>query len=109
MRTIPVDTAPATLLCATAPKPKIKDLATGEVATDRETGASLYTLGIVFLAGGQGEIIAVTVPEPGLGKGINQGAQLSVNALVAIPWENVRDGQMKHGIAFRAAAVTVRG
>ncbi|GCD98337.1 SCO3933 family regulatory protein [Embleya hyalina] len=108
MRSIPVDTSAAMLMCATEPQVKLKDLKTGEVSTDRDTGATLYTVGIVFIANGAADVVKVTVPEPGLPNGLTAGSPLVLTGLVALPWENNMGGQMRHGVAFRASAVALK-
>lgn len=108
MRRIPVDTSHAMLMIATEPQPKFKDRETGEIATDRETGASLYTVGVVFIADGAADVLQVTVPEPGIPSGLTAGAPITVTGLGAIPWENNFNGQARHGITFRASALTVK-
>jgi hypothetical protein len=39
-------------------------------------------------------------------EGLTLGAPVSLPGLVARPWESVFNGQQRHGIAYRAAAVT---
>src|SRR3954454_5519354 len=97
MRSIPVDTSSAMLMCATEPQVKLKDLKTGEVSTDRDTGAALYTLGVVFIANGAADVVKVTVAETGLANGLTAGSPLTLTGLVARPWENNMGGQMRHG------------
>ncbi|MEU8353670.1 hypothetical protein AB0C60_31160, partial [Streptomyces sp. NPDC048845] len=63
MRQIPVDTSAATVMVAQPPQPKIRDRRTGEVATDAETGATMMTVGVMFAANGEAEILTVAVPE----------------------------------------------
>jgi hypothetical protein len=36
------------------------------------------------------------------------GAAVAFTALTASPWENTFNGQNRHGIAFRAAALTAK-
>jgi hypothetical protein len=110
MRSIPVDTSTAMLLCATEPKPKVKNLETGEIAKDRETGADMWTVGLVYIANGAADVIQVSVPQPGVPANLASGTpNLAVTGLVAVPWEANHDGRARHGIAFRAAAITVKG
>ena len=78
MRTIRVETSAATILLTEAPEPKVRDRQTGEIAKDATSGEALMTL----------------------------GAPVSLPGLVARPWESVFNGQQRHGIAYRAAAVT---
>ncbi|MFI6566813.1 hypothetical protein [Streptomyces sp. NPDC050534] len=106
MRQIPVDTSTATVMVAQAPEPKVKDRRTGEVATDAETGATLMTVNVMFAANGEVEILNVTVPETGISGELAMGTQVALTGLIARPWENEFNGQKRHGIAFRAIAVT---
>ncbi|WP_031505902.1 hypothetical protein [Streptomyces megasporus] len=106
MRTIRVETSTATILLTEAPEKKVRDRQTGEVAKDAVTGETLMTVGVVYIDEGESALIRVTVPESGVAEGLALGAPVSLPGLVAKPWENVFNGQQRHGIAFRAAAVT---
>ena len=106
MRTIRVETSTATILLIEAPEKKVRDRQTGEVAKDAVTGETLMTVGVVYIDEGESALIRVTVPESGVAEGLTLGAPVSLPGLVAKPWENVFNGQQRHGIAFRAAAVT---
>ncbi|MFJ9120983.1 hypothetical protein ACIRP3_33790 [Streptomyces sp. NPDC101209] len=106
MRQIPVDTSTATVMVAQNPEPKVKDRRTGEVATDADTGATLMTVNVMFAANGEVEILNVTVPETGISGDLQMGTPVALTGLIARPWENEFNGQKRHGIAFRAVAVT---
>ncbi|WP_225636079.1 SCO3933 family regulatory protein [Streptomyces solaniscabiei] len=106
MRQIPVDTSAATVMVAQSPQPKVKDRRTGERAMDAETGAALSTVDVMFAANGEVEILSVTVPESGISGDLMMGTPVALTGLVARPWENEFNGQKRHGIAFRAVAVT---
>ncbi|MFB7459671.1 hypothetical protein [Streptomyces sp. NPDC056188] len=106
MRQIPVDTSGATVMVAKAPQPKVRDRRTGEIATDAETGAKLMTVDVMFAANDEVEILSVTVPEPGISGDLTMGTPAALTGLIARPWENEFNGQKRHGIAFRAVAVT---
>ncbi|GAA2427097.1 hypothetical protein [Streptomyces macrosporus] len=105
MRTIRVETSTATILLTEAPEKKVRDRQTGEVAKDAVTGETLMTVGVVYIDEGESALIRVTVPESGVAEGLTLGAPVSLPGLVAKPWENVFNGQQRHGIAYRAAAV----
>ncbi|MEU4116515.1 hypothetical protein AB0F71_18730 [Kitasatospora sp. NPDC028055] len=107
MRTIPVDTTSATAMLGVV-RDKVKDFQTGEIAVDKETGAKLLVADVMFVLDGRAEMISVTVPETGLAKGTKPGALVAFTGLVATPWENNFNGQARHGIAFRAAAITAK-
>lgn len=106
MRSIRVETSAATILLTEAPEKKLRDRRTGEVATDTQTGEPLMTVGVVYIEDGESSLLKVTVPESGVGQGLALGAPVALVGLVARPWEQVFNGQPRHGIAFRAAAVT---
>ncbi|THA25784.1 hypothetical protein E4198_14715 [Streptomyces sp. RKND-216] len=106
MRQIPVDTNAAQVMAAGPAEPKV-NRQTGEVQTDRETGAKLMTVNVMFaLEGNAPEILAITVPDTGVSGELAMGTPLALTGLVARPWENEFNGQRRHGIAFRAVAVT---
>jgi hypothetical protein len=106
MRQIPVDTSAATVMVGQPPQPKVRDRRTGEIATDTETGASLMTVDVMFVLDGNAEILTVTVPETGISGELTMGTPVALTGLIARPWENEFNGQKRHGIAFRAVAVT---
>ncbi|MFF7352933.1 hypothetical protein ACFZA1_09855 [Streptomyces filipinensis] len=106
MRQIPVDTSAATVMVAQPPQKKIRDRRSGEIATDAETGADLMTVDVMFALNGEVEILTVTVPEPGITGELMMGTPVALTGLIARPWENEFNGQKRHGIAFRAVAVT---
>ncbi|MGV9287599.1 SCO3933 family regulatory protein [Streptomyces sp. NPDC003719] len=106
MRQIPVDTTAATVMVAKTPQPKVKDRRTGEIATDIDTGAKLMTVDVMFAANDEVEILSITVPETGISGDLAMGTPVALTGLIARPWENEFNGQKRHGIAFRAVAVT---
>jgi hypothetical protein len=106
MRSIPVDTSNAVVMVAKAPQPKVKDRRTGEIALDVETGAKLMTVDVMFAANDEVEILSLTVPESGVSEDLAMGTPVVLTGLIARPWENEFNGQKRHGIAFRAVAVT---
>ncbi|MFF4210878.1 hypothetical protein ACFYZE_16265 [Streptomyces sp. NPDC001796] len=106
MRQIPVDTTAATVMVAKTPQPKVRDRRTGEIATDTETGAKLMTVDVMFAANDEVEILSITVPETGISGDLAMGTPVALTGLIARPWENEFNGQKRHGIAFRAVAVT---
>ncbi|MET7676319.1 SCO3933 family regulatory protein [Streptomyces seoulensis] len=106
MRQIPVDTSGAVVMVAKSPQVKVRDRRTGEIATDAETGAKLMTVDVMFAANEEVEILSVTVPEPGISGELAMGTPVALTGLIARPWENDFNGQKRHGIAFRAVAVT---
>ncbi|MGW6968030.1 SCO3933 family regulatory protein [Streptomyces zaomyceticus] len=109
MPSFKIDTSTAVVFVATAPAPKLVSKQTGERAMDRETGAGLSTVGLLISHEGEGNLYQVTVPETGLPDGLAPGMPVSVIGLKARDWENTFNGQTRHGISFRAVAVTPMG
>jgi hypothetical protein len=102
-----IDLSTAVVFVAVAPAPKLKNKKTGELATDAVTGATLHTVGLLVSDEGDGNLLTVSVPESGLPTGgIAVGTPVAVTGLKARDWENEFNGEKRHGIAFRAMAVT---
>jgi hypothetical protein len=106
MRQIPVDTSAAMVMVAVAPQDKVINKKTGEVAIDRETGQPLKTVDVMFAANGTAEVITVSATESAFSGELTMGTPVALTGLVARPWENEFNGQKRHGISFRAVAVT---
>ncbi|WP_079406131.1 SCO3933 family regulatory protein [Streptomyces sp. 3211] len=106
MRQIPVDTSGATVMVAQPPQLKMRDKKTGQIALDPDTGNSLMTVDVLFVMSGNAEVISVTVAEPDVSGELTMGTPVALTGLVARPWENEFNGQKRHGISFRAVAVT---
>ncbi|MBC3843589.1 hypothetical protein GXW82_35440 [Streptacidiphilus sp. 4-A2] len=98
---LPIETSKFTgIFCAVAPAVRLANRETGQPRIDRDTGLTMYQVGVCLMAGSQAEVINVTVAgEP---KGVVQGVPVQVRDLAAVPWEN----EGRHGIAFRASAIT---
>ncbi|MEV6737362.1 hypothetical protein AB0N14_10675 [Streptomyces sp. NPDC051104] len=103
---VPADPPTAVVFVATAPVPKLVSQKTGERAVDRETGAGLSTVGLLVSDEGEGNLYQVTVPETGIPEGLVPGMPVRVVGLKARDWENEFNGQKRHGISFRAVAIT---
>ncbi|WP_328671410.1 SCO3933 family regulatory protein [Streptomyces sp. NBC_00328] len=106
MPSFKIDVSTAVVFVATAPVPKLVNKQTGERAVDRETNAGLSTVGLLISDEGEGNLYQVTVPETGLPEGLTPGMPVKVIGLKARDWENEFNGQKRHGISFRAVAVT---
>lgn len=100
MASLPIDTAKFTgIICAVPPAPRIANRETGQLRVDRETGKTMFQVGLCLMAGTSADVVTVSVVgEP---SGVQLGMPVAVRDLVATPWEN--DG--RHGIAFRAAEI----
>jgi hypothetical protein len=86
-----------TFLCAVGPEPVV-DFDSKRPKAD-ESGAPLFAVQLVALAGGGAEVIVAKVAgEP---KGVTQGAMVRVLGLVATPWAM---GE-RSGVAFRAERI----
>ncbi|WP_306332568.1 hypothetical protein [Streptomyces sp. KL118A] len=108
MQQIPVDTAGATLMVAQPPQPKYVNPQAKERAADRQTGEFLMSLDVLFVMNGNAEVIKVTVGESSITGELAIGTPVGLTGLVARPWENEFNGQKRHGISFRAVAVTAQ-
>ncbi|MFK0289212.1 hypothetical protein ACIQU6_01830 [Streptomyces sp. NPDC090442] len=106
MPSFKIDLSTAVVFVATAPAPKMANKQTGERAVDRESGAGLSTVGLLISDEGEGNLYQVTVPETGLQENLAPGMPVKVTGLKARDWENEFNGQKRHGIAFRAVAIT---
>ncbi|UED85847.1 hypothetical protein [Streptomyces profundus] len=100
MVALPIDTARFTgIFCAVPPAPRVANRETGQLRVDRETGKTVYQVGLCLMAGTSADVVNVSVPgEP---NGVQVGVPVQVRDLVATPWEN--DG--RHGVAFRATEI----
>ncbi|MFG2821815.1 hypothetical protein ACGFX4_20585 [Kitasatospora sp. NPDC048365] len=106
MAVFKVDTSTAFVFVAVPPAPKVANRQTGEIAIDRETGARLVTVGLTIADEGEANLYTVSVPETGVSEGLAVGMPVALTGLKARDWENEFNGQKRHGISFRAAAVT---
>ena len=103
MRNIPVDTEALSFVCVAPPRPKLVDQDTGEVKVDKQ-GRTVYTVGLTAAdQSGRVELINVSVAgecDAALGQVVQ------VSDLIAFPWEQVRNGALRWGIAYRAARIS---
>jgi hypothetical protein len=100
---IPVDTARLTFVCVTDPRPRLVSQETGEVKTDRN-GQVVYQVGL-SAADSSGRVELVNVSVPGEPR-VRVGQVAEVTGLVGFVWEQSRNGQARHGIAYRADSIT---
>jgi hypothetical protein len=100
---IPVDASRLTFVCVTAPRPRLVNKDTGEIKTDKN-GRTVYQVGLSAAAqDGRVELINIsTSGEPSIGVG--QVAEVA--GLVGFAWEQVRNGETRWGIAYRAETIT---
>ncbi|MEU9149142.1 hypothetical protein ACGF5O_17980 [Streptomyces sp. NPDC048291] len=110
MPSFKVDLSTAVVFVATAPEPKMVNKRTGERAVDRDNpNVGMSTVGLLVSDEGEGNLYQVTVPETGLPEGLAPGTMVAVTGLKARDWENTFNGEKRHGISFRAVAVTPLG
>ncbi|CAM5661450.1 Regulatory protein OS=Streptomyces albaduncus OX=68172 GN=FHS32_003818 PE=4 SV=1 [Streptomyces griseoloalbus] len=107
MRQIPVDTADATVMVAKAPQPKVR---TAVPVRSPPTRSRRHPDGRSTSCSPRqrrgGDPVQLTVPQSGVSDDLAMGTPVALTGLVARPWENEFNGQKRHGIAFRAVAVT---
>ncbi|PWI17873.1 hypothetical protein DI272_29715 [Streptomyces sp. Act143] len=106
MPSFKIDLSTAVVFVATAPEPKMVNKRTGERAVDSKTEAPLSTVGLLVSDEGEGNLYSVTIPETGFPEGLTPGTPVAVTGLKARDWENEFNGQKRHGISFRAVAIT---
>ncbi|MFD5563858.1 SCO3933 family regulatory protein [Kitasatospora griseola] len=106
MAVFKVDTSTAFVFVAVPPAPKMANRQTGEIAVDRETGVRLMTVGLTIADDGEANLYSVSVPETGLSESLAIGMPVALTGLKARDWESEFNGQKRHGISFRAAAIT---
>ncbi|WP_433180638.1 hypothetical protein [Actinoallomurus sp. CA-150999] len=99
---IPVDTRALTFVCVAPPAPKLVNRETGEIKVDNQ-GRTVFQVGL-SVANEAGRIDLVTVNVPGDPE-VQVGQIVTVSDLIARPWEQVMNGQQRHGVSFGASAV----
>ncbi|MFE5673804.1 hypothetical protein ACFQ7B_00570 [Streptomyces erythrochromogenes] len=92
-----------TYMTGTGGTPKIKNPQTGEIAMDRDTGETLYTVTVMQMSDGRAEILKITVPESGLPVGLAPGVMVRPVELIATPWARIFNGSLSDGVAYRVA------
>jgi len=100
---IPIDISRLTFVVVTAPRPRLVSQATGEIKTDK-SGRTVYTVGLsAGDVNGRVELVNVSVSgEPA----VSVGEVVQPTGMVGFAWEQVRDGQLRWGIAYRAESIT---
>ncbi|WSQ10367.1 hypothetical protein OG604_22870 [Streptomyces sp. NBC_01231] len=93
----------ASFMVGTLPVPKYADAEKTQFATDRETGAKLYTITLFFMEEDRAEALKITVPETGLPNGLKPGLPVMPVELFATPWARIFNGSLSDGIAYRAS------
>jgi hypothetical protein len=90
-------------VCVTAPRPRLVSQETGEVKTDK-SGRTVYTVGMSAAdVTGRVELVNVNVSgEPD----VSVGQVVDPAGLVGFAWEQVRGGQLRWGISYRADSIT---
>jgi hypothetical protein len=106
MPSFKIDLSTAVVFVAVPPASKVINRETGEIAIDRETKAPMMTIGLTIADDGTADLVTVSVPETGIPANLGIGMPVAVTGLRARDWENEFNGQKRHGISFRAVAVT---
>ncbi|MEW2219326.1 hypothetical protein AB0939_08430 [Streptomyces sp. NPDC006990] len=89
--------------------PKYSDAEKTQFATDRETGAKLFTVTLFLMEEDRAEAMKVTVPETGLPNGLKPGVPVIPVKLFATPWARIFNGSLSDGIAYRADRLDLVG
>ncbi|MYU25614.1 hypothetical protein [Streptomyces sp. SID8352] len=89
--------------------PKYSDAEKTQFATDRETGAKLFTVTLFLMEEDRAEAMKVTVPETGLPNGLKPGVPVVPVELFATPWARIFNGSLSDGIAYRADRLDLVG
>ena len=101
MQSIPVDVSRLGVLrCAVGPEAKISNFETREVKKDRD-GNTIYTVAVTVRQHGR-RVSVIEISVTGEPKGVVEGQAVKVTGLEAFSW-SMGD---RHGISFRAAAIT---
>lgn len=101
MKSIPVDTSRLGVLrCAVEPEAKVSNFETKEVKKDRD-GNTIYSVGVTVRQEGR-RVSVIEISVTGEPKGVTEGVEVRVTGLEAFSW-SMGD---RHGISFRAAAIT---
>jgi hypothetical protein len=101
MPSFKIDVQTALVFVSVAPEYKVVNRETGEIAIDRETKAKMKTVGLTICDDGNADTLTVSVPEF-----VAIGTPVAVTGLRARDWERVIAGEQRHGITFRAMAIT---
>lgn len=99
----------ASFMVGNLPVPKYTDQEKTTFATDRETGAKLYTVTLFFMEDDRAEALKITVPETGLPNGLKPGTAVMPVELFATPWARIFNGSLSDGIAYRADRLDLVG
>ncbi len=104
MKIIPVDTSAALITLCSLRREVVAPW--GEVATDSATGAALFRAELIFIHHDQADVISVTVPEIGLGRGLTSGSIVTVADLTATLTDGCTARHSYRELTFRASRVS---
>ncbi|WP_181785456.1 hypothetical protein [Streptomyces phytophilus] len=107
-KSIRVLTEGADYLAVSEPVKKVRDQATGEVATDRVTGEELYTVNLVEMFDGAADVLKVTLRASKLPAGLALGVPVRPVNLIATPWARAFNDGVMDGVAYRADTLELR-
>lgn len=97
-----IDTTNVAFMVTGAPEPKEYE---GKQQTDKDTGALKWITEVLALEQGEngGELIRVVTA--GEKPNLAQGAPVTLDGLVAVPWNQEKGGKHRSGVAYRADAI----
>lgn len=98
-----LDTSKASYEVSVNPTPKLDQ--NGQQKFDRESKQPMWSVELYALSETGGEVIKVTVVNPVMPQVTVRQPVVPVD-LEALPWVNERDGKTRHGVAFKASALT---
>lgn len=101
---IPIDTTKLTFVCVAAPLPRLLDKDTGEVKVDKQ-GQTVFQVGLSVSENESGRVELINVNISG-NPGLSVGQVVEPSGLVGFAWQQVRGGETRWGIAYRAASFT---
>ena len=106
MRQFQLETNEASAMVAQPPQPKV-DFNTGEITRDRDSGETLMTVDVMYVAPGEKpEVISIMVLESGIAGELVMGTPVALTRLIARHWENTFNGEKRCGHTYRAVAIT---
>jgi hypothetical protein len=94
-----------TLVAGGPAEPVVKNRDTGELATDRATGKTMFQVHLTVFLRGEAKPQVWTVKVAGEPPVIEQGQPVNAAGLMGADWEN----NGRHGISFRAESIAPVG
>ncbi|GIH91676.1 hypothetical protein ACFFMN_29510 [Planobispora siamensis] len=99
---IPVDAHRLRFSCAKAPRPRLLDYESGKIKVDKQGNTIYETVLLAEDEFGRMELVKVgTSGEPP----ITQGQDVIPTGMIGYPWEQMRNGELRWGISYKAASI----